>query len=91
MVEFDKDGAIRAKKYLINYVVEGDERRPVIVITNNKYTFSINHKIQKAWTQKEDTLLQSKRQGQKIINSNFLLFWPTQPNFFIFSKKERSY
>ena len=35
MVEFDEYGAMKAKEYLIDCAVGGDERQPVIVITHD--------------------------------------------------------
>ena len=35
MVKFDEYGAMKAKEYLIDCAVGGDERQPVIVITHD--------------------------------------------------------
>ena len=46
-VEFKEDGSMKTKEYLDDYVVRGDKRCPVIVITHNEYTFSANDGIWK--------------------------------------------
>lgn len=71
--EFNEDGAIKTKDYSVNYVIEGEERRPIIIITYDEYTFSANDGIWKAWTWERDTFLQSKGWDQSIIISDFLL------------------
>lgn len=47
LVEFKEDGSMKTKEYLDDYVVRGDKRRSVIVITHNEYTFSANDGIWK--------------------------------------------
>lgn len=42
IIEFNKDGAIKAKDYLVDYAVGGEERRSIIIITYNKCIFSAN-------------------------------------------------
>ena len=61
IVEFNKDGAIKTKHYLVNCVVGGEKRWPIIVITHDECTFFANDRIWKVWTQKGDTFLQPKR------------------------------
>ena len=48
MVEFDENGAMKPKVYPSDCVVEGENRRPIIVITHDKYTFSTNDRVRKA-------------------------------------------
>lgn len=72
LVEFEEDGSMKAKSYPDNCAVEGNIRRPVIIITHNGYTFSTNNGIGKAWTRIGDTFLQPKRRGQGIMASDFL-------------------
>lgn len=50
-----------------------NERQPIIVITHDECTFFANDGIQRVWTQKKDTFLQLKGQGQGIMTSEFLL------------------
>ena len=57
VVEFEKDGTIKSKVYPQNCMVGGDDRRPIIIITHDKCTFSSNDGIRRAWTQKRDTYL----------------------------------
>ena len=45
MVEFNKDGAMKAKDYPVDCAVGGEERRPIIVITHDECTFSANDGI----------------------------------------------
>ena len=73
MVEFEPDGTMKPKIYPINCVVEGSNRRLVIVITNDECTFSANDGVRQAWTKKRDTYLQPKRRSQGIMTSEFLL------------------
>ena len=48
MVEFNDDGAMKAKDYPVNCAVGGEKRRPIIVITYDECIFSANNGIQKA-------------------------------------------
>lgn len=48
MVEFDKNDAMKPKVYPSNCTVGGNYWQSIIVITHNKYTFSVNNKIWKA-------------------------------------------
>ena len=73
MVEFNEDGAMKAKEYPVDYVVGGDKRRPIIKITHDECTFSANDGAQKAWTREGDTFLRPKGRGQEIMTSDFLL------------------
>ena len=41
IVEFNKDGAMKAKDP-IDYIMRGEKHRPIIVITHNECTFSAN-------------------------------------------------
>ena len=61
MVEFEEDGAIKEKVYPSDCVVEGEKQQPIIIITHDECTFSANDGIHKAWTQKKDIFLRSKR------------------------------
>ena len=61
MVEFNKNGAIKAQDYLVNCAVRREKRYPIIVITHNKYTFFANDGIWKVWTRARDTFLRSKK------------------------------
>ena len=45
MVEFNEDGAIKAKNYPIDCAVGGEERCPIIIINNDEYTFSANDRV----------------------------------------------
>lgn len=45
LVEFKMDGTIKAKNYLLDCEVRGDNCRPIIVITYDEYTFSSNNGI----------------------------------------------
>ena len=75
MVEFNEDSTMKAKDYPVNCAVGEEERHPIIVITHDEYTFSANDGIGKAWTRKRNTFSQPKEQNQKIMTSNFLLFF----------------
>lgn len=73
MIEFEEDGAMKAKTYPSDCEVGGPGRRPIVVITHDECTFSANDGIRKAWIQKGDTFLLPKGQGQGIITSEFIL------------------
>lgn len=45
MVEFEEDGAMKAKTYPSDCAVGGSNRRLIVVITHNKCTFSANNGI----------------------------------------------
>lgn len=45
MVEFDKNSAIKVKKYSIDCVVGGDKYQPIVIITHNNCTFSGNDRV----------------------------------------------
>lgn len=48
IVEFEENGVIKPKVYLVDYVVGGNNWQQVIIRMNNKCTFSANDKIKKA-------------------------------------------
>lgn len=73
LVEFKKDGTMKEKIYPSDCAVDGEERRPVIVITHDECTFSANNRIRKAWTSVGNTFLQPKGRGQGIMTSEFIL------------------
>ena len=47
MVEFDEDGTMKAKEYLVDCVVGGCEYQLIVVITHDGCTFSANDGVQK--------------------------------------------
>lgn len=47
IVEFEKDGAIKAKTYPSDCAVRGLNQRPIVVITHDECRFSRNDSIQK--------------------------------------------
>lgn len=49
IVEFNQNRAIKPKMYLSDFIVERQDCQPVIVITYNKFIFSVNDKVLKAW------------------------------------------
>lgn len=88
IVEFNKYGAIKAKDYLVDYIVRVKKCHQIIIITYDKYTFFVNDKIWKVWTWEEDTFLQSKDWGNEMMISDFLLFF-SQFNLALLSSKMR--
>lgn len=48
IMEFDEIYAIKPKIYPLDYAVSGNHWQSIIIITHNKYIFSINNRIQKA-------------------------------------------
>lgn len=57
MIKFYDDITLKSKIYPFNYKVKGKNRLLIIVITHNKYIFSTNNRIQKAWTWERYTFL----------------------------------
>lgn len=47
LVEFKEDRSIMTKNYLDDCTIKRDIRYSIIVITHNKYTFSVNNGILK--------------------------------------------
>lgn len=48
MIEFNENGAKKAKNYPVNCAIKEEKRHLIIVITYDKCTFSANDGIQKA-------------------------------------------
>lgn len=55
LIEFNEDWTMKDKKYPFDCVIEDANWRSVIVITNDKSTFSVNNNIWKIWTRKNDS------------------------------------
>lgn len=72
LVEFEEDGTMKAKNYLSDCKVGGNERRPIIIITHDECMFSLNDGICKVWIQIGNTFLRPKGRGQEIMVSEFL-------------------
>lgn len=47
MIKFEKNCIIKPKVYLSDCKISGNYWRLIIVITHNKYIFSINDRVQK--------------------------------------------
>lgn len=47
IVKFNKNSAIKAKNYLVNYAMRDKKYWPIILIIYNKYTFFSNDRVQK--------------------------------------------
>ena len=75
MIKFEENGTIKKKIYLSDCIVYGPNRRPIIVIFLDEYTFSANDGIIKAWTQKGNKFLRPKGRGQGIMASEFFLLF----------------
>lgn len=74
-LEFSNDGSILPKVYPADCVVGGSNQRPIIMITNDKGTFSANDGRQKVWTLDGHGILRPKGKGKDIMVSDFLLPW----------------
>ncbi len=48
MVKFEENGVMKLKIYLFDCAIEGDDRRPIIVITYDECIFSANDGIRRA-------------------------------------------
>lgn len=60
LIELNKNGKIKDKRYLPNYVVGDKDYWPVMVITYNECTFFANDGICKTWIRIRDTFLRPK-------------------------------
>jgi len=69
------DGTMLNKVYPEDYAVGRPERRPIILVTHDKSTFSSNHGRRQAWTGASRQFLRPKGRGQGILVSDFLLPW----------------
>lgn len=83
-VEFSKDRSILPKKYPKDCMVDGPDRRPIIMITYDESTFSANNGCRKVWTKDGQGILRPKRKRKRIMASDFLLPW-LRFNLFFFS------
>lgn len=50
VVEFNKDGSMKPNVYPLDFAVKDKNQRSIMVITYDKYIFSTNDDLQKAWT-----------------------------------------
>lgn len=57
IVKFYEDNKMKPKIYLCNYVVGGNDKQLIIIITYDKYIFSIYNNIQRAQTRVGNTFL----------------------------------
>ena len=73
MVKFEEDDKIKPRIYPSGCTIGTNDWQPIIVITNDKFTFSTNDGIKRAWTRVRDTFLQPKSCGQGIMTLEFLL------------------
>ena len=62
-MEFDKIGQIIFKVYSLDCKVGRDKQQPVIIIINDKYTFSSKNDSCFGYQKDGDTFLQPKRKG----------------------------
>lgn len=72
IVEFEENDKIKSKIYLLSCIIRKSDWQPIIIITYDECTFSINNSIKKTWTKVENTFLQLKGHGQGIMISEFL-------------------
>ena len=71
--KFFENGIIVPKEYQDNCTVGRSDQRLIIMITYNKSTFSTNNDCKNVWNLNGQSILQPKRQGKKIMVSNFPL------------------
>ncbi len=74
-VEFEEDGIMKSIKYLSDFVLGGEERRPIIVITHDEFTFSANDIIRRVWTKIGDPFLQPERQSKGNMTLELLFLF----------------
>jgi len=72
LVEFDKEGDIKAKQYPQGCQV-GGLHPPVILVTHDESTLNSNEARSRAWKDKNTTFLRPKGRGRGIMISDFLL------------------
>lgn len=57
IIEFEEDNKIKPKIYSSNYTTGENNWQLINVITHNKYIFSANNSIKRAWTRVGDIFL----------------------------------
>lgn len=67
LVRFSEDESMLPKEYSDDCVVDGLNERPIIMITYDENTFSINDGCQKIWILNDQVVFQPKRKGKEII------------------------
>ncbi len=72
-VKFKEDSTILPKKYPENCAVGSSNRRPIIMITHDKSTFSANNSRRKVWTFEGHGILCPKGKRRGIMVSDILL------------------
>lgn len=72
LVEFEADGTIKGKIYPEGCRVQGDGQRPIITITHDECTFSVNDGVSRAWLPANGSFLRPKGKGQGIVVCEFL-------------------
>ena len=88
MIEFEEEGTMRAKNNPLNCEVTDKERRPIIVITNDESTFSLNDIIYKVWTQIGNIFFRLKSRGQGITASELFFFLAALTFFFLLENQK---
>ena len=74
-VKFKEDGRILPKEYPSDCAVRGPDRRPIIMITHDESTFSVNDSRRKIRTLEGNNILHPKGKSKGIMVSNLLLPW----------------
>lgn len=80
---------MKTKNYPSDCKVKSDKCQPIIVITYNECTFSLNDSICKTWTQIGDTFLWPKGHRQKIMILEFLFPFRHLNFSFLFEDKKK--
>lgn len=71
-IEFEEDNTILLKNLSDNYTVEDLDQQLIIMITNDKSTFSTNNSCLKVWTFENHGISCPKEKRRDIIVSDFL-------------------
>lgn len=71
IIKFNQDKIIKPKVYYFNYIVRKENSQSVIINIYNKYIFSTNDRVWRAWTKEKDIFLQFKEQKQEIMILEF--------------------
>lgn len=89
MVEFKKDFKMKPKIYPSNCVIKGNNWQVIIVITYDKYTFSINNSIRKVWTRIEILFYNLKVVNKASWLQIFILFGQLNLAFLNLDKRDK--
>ncbi len=80
---------MKLKNHLSDCKVRSKEHQPIIIFIQDEGTFLSNHNSRKAWTRTSDIFLLPKDCGQRIIVSEFFLFFGRHKLLFLPKDKKK--